>query len=270
MNYLLMAVIIVVAAIVGGGRLDFLTYTPALIVFGMYAFVAGGLFQVLRVFGFKTFSGMVIVISAIWFYLIGTGFQYTMHDQELVTKHADAEVTLTLKGGNVILTNLSDAYMHEGRIACTIAYENGQRIDREFFGGFGGHMIDRGDSTEFAVVQRSTFREFRSTPESMECRVDYVSFYQKPEVNVGITWELNTLDYLTDFQITNNSTVAIKNVQISCKDNKGFSKRIDSTPAFKLDLREETVIKPGETVQFRGNERTITYSHCSVSNAVKA
>lgn len=270
MQYMIMALVIVVAAVVGGGRLDFLTYMPSLLIFGLYAFVAGGLVQVLRAFGFKTFGGMVIVVSAIWFYLIGTGFQYTMHDQELITKNTDAEVSLTLKAGNVIVTNLSDAYMHEGRVACTIAFENVKRIDREYFGGFGGKMAERGEQVEFTVVQRSTFREFRSTPESMECRVDYVSFYAKPELNMGITWKLNKSDLMTDFQVTNNGDVAVKNVQISCKDNKGFSRRIDSTPAFKLDLREETVIKPGETVQFRGNERSLTYSHCSVSNAVKA
>lgn len=208
-------------------------------------------------------------------YNIGPLFKYIMNDMPTYEMGADAPIVLErvrkqgVPTGEIIVVNKNADPMISANFVCHIYYDNGEMVQATYKGGFGGRaQYPIGFSRKTAGVETFQFRKYRSNPESMQCVVTDATFVKSPTYNVALKYEKNPVDSRTDFYVTNNDVVAIKNIQFQCANERGMMMPVRAFPAYLTDARKDTIVAPNTTVKFISNEAYWNYSTCFVSNAV--
>ena len=249
-----------------------------------YAGIALTLFVVtlvlVRVFiwaNFGIISWFIFCLMLFAAYGVGTVFKYNVSDMATYKMGADAPVGFKLvqrygvNTGTVVITNLSPDMMVSAKLKCSIYYDNGARIERDFYAGVAGPaQFAPGASKETMAVNSSVWLEYRTNPNDMTCEVYSAEFVRLNAVlsDLAVKWAFNAQDYKTDFYVTNNSLVPVKNVQFNCVNQKGESMKVVAYPSYLKDLTKETIISVNETVKFTSRELHFKYTNCVVSNAI--
>src|SRR5690606_38950308 len=138
--------------------------------------------------------------------------------------------------------------------------------DRTFKTGIGGVLMQKGESKEFSAMSNTTMREFFVNPQTIACSVDYADFSQRVAYDISVASSYKNFNNF--FEYTNNGTVPVKNVQIACAMDNQVTRAVVTMPVQQVDMRNETVINPGQTVKYYGVGASPRVGNCKVVNAV--
>lgn len=271
MLHAIIAVTIVLATWLGGAPVSQIfsaKFALWFIVLWLVSVVIIRLFRTVR-FGFFAWATFVAVIFIS--YMTGGTFKYFFNDMPTltVTENIPVEIKQVGRSGVIAFTNLSDKPLNRLEVECTLYYDNGTPVDYLFKSGTGGRTAyAKGFGGQFNVVDNMNFAKFRSSPDTMRCKATEAMFIEPVHFKTKLNFERNLRDFKTDFYVTNLDTVAIKNVQFQCVNNKGRSMKVNAFPAYLTDVREDTIIGAGETVKFVSDEANWIYTSCYISNAI--
>jgi len=224
-------------------------------------------------FGLRNWALIIWVGLAFASYIGGESFKYSVNSspvrQEVgVESQVQVQMLRTngIKTGMVRVTNMSDDFLKEVRIVCRAAYDDGKIIDRTFKTGIGGVLMQKGESKEFSAMSNTTMREFFVNPQTIACSVDYADFSQRVAYDISVASSYK--NFKNFFEYTNNGTVPVKNVQIACAMDNQVTRAVVTMPVQQVDMRNETVINPGQTVKYYGVGASPRVGNCKVVNAV--
>lgn len=202
-------------------------------------------------------------------YVGGTTFKYVMSDVGTfeVTQNIPVQMEL-VRRGEVRLTNVSDMVLTQANVTCSLYFDNGQRIQKDFNGGIGGQLFIPGASAVTKVVQNSDFDTLR-TNGKITCAVVSAKFLNPVSNKLSLKIDNNTVDGRPDFYVTNNGSVAVKNIQIACVATDGQAVKVDIAPSYNVKISDVTVVGAGSTVKFTDNDYVFTYKRCAIVNALE-
>lgn len=209
-------------------------------------------------------------------YNYGTVVKYNLSDMDTYTLGAAAPVRIEMleragtKTGVVRLTNVGSDMLVNAKVMCAIYFDNGDRVERDFYNGIGGPaQYAPGAHKDTMVIASNVFEKYRANPNDMTCSIHSAEFVKRPAYMNDLKLDFGrAADGRTDFFVTNNSTVAVKNIQFNCVTNKDESMRVQAYPAYLTDLRKDTIVGATETVKFTSDATFIHYKSCVVTNAV--
>lgn len=262
---------IVVATWLGGGSLQ---HIFSLGFAGVFLALWAATLVSMRIFiwaRFNMVAWFIYCVMLLTAYFGGNGFRYVFSDMPAYTVEANIPVQVELmkrgniNSGDVMVTNLSKDILEEVKVACELRYDNGQVIDREFVGGAYGAYAT-GAKQGFKVVHNSDFMSLRTNPATMTCKATTATF-RKSVNNVSVYFVQNKQDFRNDFYVTNNGSVAVRNIQIACVTSKGISLKVDISPAYS-NVSEQTVVGAGKTVKFTDRAANWDYKSCEITNAL--
>ncbi len=260
---------IVVATWIGGGTfaqifsLSFLGWFLALFVVTLVT---------IRVFiwaNFPIVSWFVFCLLLFVSYIGGTTFKYVMSDMDtqVVTQNIPVAMEV-VRRGEVRLTNMSDRVLVQAKVKCSLYFDNGQRIQKDFNGGIGGQMFIPGTSAVTKVVQNSDFATLR-TNGKMDCEVVSAKFLEPVSSKLSLKVDNNTVDGHPDFYVTNNGNVTVRNIQIACEATDGQAVKVDIAPSYNVRVADVTEVRAGHTVRYTDNDYAFTYKRCAIVNALE-
>lgn len=262
---------IVVATWLGGGSLQ---HIFSLGFAGVFLALWAATLVSMRIFiwaRFRIVAWFIYCVMLFTAYIGGHGFKYVFSDMPAYTVEANIPVQIELikrgnvNSGDVMVTNLSKDVLEEVKVTCGIIGNDGVRIDREFVGGAYGAYAS-GASQGFKVVHNSDFISFRANLATMTCKATTATF-RKSVNNVSVSFVQNKQDGRNDFYVTNNGSVAVRNIQIACVTNKGLSRKVNISPAHN-NVAEQTVVGAGKTVKFTDRVANWDYKSCEITNVL--
>jgi len=220
------------------------------------------------------FAVMLLVFIA---YVLGGGSKYLSSDMPTYTVTQNIPVRIErLEGANgfngrLRVVNTSNDMLNHVRLRCVIFYDNGTPVQQNYTGGIGSGRIQypmgAGDATE--ILTELEFKKFRSNPEAANCFATEATYISRPLFlnDIRLDWSVNPVDKKNDLVVTNNSSVAVKNIQFVCVTDSGEARNVMAYPAYK-NPRDETVIGVGQTVKFVETTAYWKYKSCVISNAL--
>ncbi|MNR95614.1 hypothetical protein D3C72_267470 [compost metagenome] len=263
---------IVVATWLGGGSLQ---HIFSLGFAGVFLALWAATLVSMRIFIWARFGIVAWFIYCVMLftaYIGGHGFKYVFSDMPSYTLEANIPVQVELmqrggvNSGDVMVTNLSKDVLEQVKVTCGIIGNDGVRVDREFVGGAYGAYAS-GASQGFKVIHNSDFMSFRANPATMTCKATTATFRKTVGADVSVRFEQNAQDFRNDFYVTNNGSVAVRNIQIACVTEAGQSRKVNISPAY-TNVAGETIIDAGKTVKFTDRAANWDYKSCEITNVL--